>query len=445
MKTEPVSPQGERPALRSELLTEHLPNGEVQRTQLVRFDDWSALRFLRGSSDPGALAGAARIYRRFLVPACPWIFGQMLLFSLPEGDTRSLLAAADTLRAGLSLRGGRPAFRSREAEALYRSLEQAGRAETVRGKLPATRVIPVGAESFLLSAAAPEARLKVNASFFILDAFDCATRYDTVGTPFGLAVENGRVLLPPLYEREALFVTRDGRVSVERPSLRELTLRFSGGEIPLGKDAVYFTRPATRRTPPGRGWDHVLVGRRVLDVRPAGGCEVPASGFVLRAGRRLASAGDTLEYGGYEDLLFAVQAGNSLVRGGVVTERFLSPFYNIYRPWRTPYPPSLYPLDYEKARAARIALGADAAGKPMLLWAEGAAKVGYRPGEGGCGVSLSEFAALCRRLGMVSGVNLDGGGSAQLLLDGQRALRISDRTDDGRELERAVPLGLAVY
>ena len=70
-----------------------------------------------------------------------------------------------------------------------------------------------------------------------------------------------------------------------------------------------------------------------------------------------------------EDVAFGVQAGSSLLKDGVRSGRFLSSFYDIRRLERTPYPPSLYPTDYEKARAARIALGADREGRPLLLWA----------------------------------------------------------------------------
>ena len=46
---------------------------------------------------------------------------------------------------------------------------------------------------------------------------------------------------------------------------------------------------------------------------------------------------------------------------------------------------------------------------------------------------------------MKNGVNLDGGGSAQILLNGERRLFLSDRDrGDFRERERAVPNGLIV-
>ena len=81
----------------------------------------------------------------------------------------------------------------------------------------------------------------------------------------------------------------------------------------------------------------------------------------------------------------------------------------------------------------------------MILWAEGAAKFGYVPGKGSCGASLSEMSHLCSEMGMVNAVNLDGGGSAQILLHNERSLEISDRNRrDCSEAERPVPLGLIV-
>jgi hypothetical protein len=135
--------------------------------------------------------------------------------------------------------------------------------------------------------------------------------------------------------------------------------------------------------------------------------------------------------------------GNSIVRGGVPTQSFLSRFYNIRKLEKIPFPPSLYPMDFDHARAARMALGADAQGKPLLLWAEGANKLGHTPGKDSCGASLAEMGRICREMGMVNAVNLDGGGSAQILLGNRRSLMISDRNkQDFSEAERPVPLGL---
>ena len=81
----------------------------------------------------------------------------------------------------------------------------------------------------------------------------------------------------------------------------------------------------------------------------------------------------------------------------------------------------------------------------MILWAEGAAKLGHTPGVDSRGATLPDMAEFCSNVGMVNAVNLDGGGSAQILLKNIRSLMISDRrAEDGTESERAVPLGLII-
>jgi exopolysaccharide biosynthesis protein len=47
--------------------------------------------------------------------------------------------------------------------------------------------------------------------------------------------------------------------------------------------------------------------------------------------------------------------------------------------------------------------------------------------------------------GMFNGIHLDGGGSAQILMNGKRSLHLSDRdAQTGKEIERAVPMALII-
>ena len=91
-----------------------------------------------------------------------------------------------------------------------------------------------------------------------------------------------------------------------------------------------------------------------------------------------------------------------------------------------------------------MVLGTDSGGTPVILWAEGAGKLKYSPGKESCGASLSEMEDICQKLGLVNAVNLDGGGSAQIILNGIRSLRVSDRNPDNTEAERAIPVGLVI-
>ena len=380
------------------------------------------------------------------------MFGNLVLFRLPERAEglaaelakEPLTAAAMQLRKYLRFRGGRPILRDEQTGKLWKQLEKQNCVRVVRGKLPITTVIPVADVSGFLTETAPEAAVKVNGSFFIMDPFDCATPFDHVGACFGLYVKDGVVERPPLYGREALLVKQDGSVLVAAPELSDLKMQIGGHVFTPGKNTRIYTRPRWAKTPVGSGKKLVITGCRVEAVYSKGSAPVPASGFVLAVDEACdVNAGDTVTYLGMEDVAFGIQVGNSIVKDGVPTMEFKSRFYNIRALQPVPYPPCLYPLKYHASRAARMALGADKEGKPMLLWAEGAAKLGHEPGKDSCGATLADMAGICKELGFENAVNLDGGGSAQLLLKNRRSLRISDRNAaDFAESERPVPMGL---
>lgn len=491
--------------MNSEVRIYNRENGEIQRVQKVSWDDWSQLDFLwmrqeNLEQQKKALDCFKDIYQNYLVPACPWIFPQMILFALPEdedmydvlvecakdemhveehrksvgegsqtgnrkddsqeceddirvcyvsekyGNVADPLTIASILfQEGVKLKKGQPVFASEQAERLYRELESRGCVHIVCGKFPATKIIPVGRFAGYLSEAEPTAQMKVNASFFIMDPFDVATIYDQVGTPFGLCIKDGVIENPPLYNREALLVENEGASYISQKDIEDLIIAIGEKTYISGKNATIYTRPKYTKTPDDKQMKVVIIGRQIVAVKRSGSVPVPASGFVLSVKGGKFFAGDTVTYHGLKDVQFGIQVGNSIIRKGVKTEQFISHFYNIYKLQRVPYPPSLYPMNFQKARAARIALGADTEGKPVLFWAEGKGKIAYKPGEDSVGASLSEMAEIAEDLGLRNAVNLDGGGSAQILFQGERALRISDRNkEDNSDVERLVPLGLVV-
>ncbi len=442
--------------MESQIKTYSFPDGTIQRVQRVKLPDWESLSFLEMKGSGSQVDCFAQIFRQYLVPACPWLFGNLVLFSLPEGmdipfprDSRygsvagDLTAAAAALRQGVRIQREKAVFQNQDTEAFWKDLEDRDCIRIVRGRLPITTIIPVGNTPGYLTEAEPGAAMKVNASFFIMDPFDCATVYDHVGACLGLMVKDGAVSNPPLYNREALLVRKDGSVTIEHRDIRDLPVQIGGIEYRHGQNCRIYTRPQYPFVT-GKGTKLVIIGRRV-EALCQGTVHVPASGFVLcPQGHCAAQPGDAVSYPAMEDVRFGIQVGNSILKDGTKTDRFLSRFYNIRHLEPVPYPPSLYPMNFQKSRAARIALGADEAGNPMLLWAEGAPKIGYVPGNHSRGASLADMADFCADAGMVQAVNLDGGGSAQLLVFGQRELEISDRNPDGTQSERLVPNGLII-
>lgn len=467
--------------MKSEVRVFDRGNGEIQRVQVVSWDDWSQLDFLylkqeNEEQQKRALSCFHHIYKNFLIPTKPWIFPQMVMFVLPEDDemmdvlvecaragihaeeesvyyasekygnvSDPLTIATILLQEGIRIKKQQVQFLNPQAERLYHELEKRGCAHVVCGKFPKTKVIPVGRFAGYLSEVEKDAKIKANANFFIMDPFDCATVYDQVGTPFGMCIKDGVVEMPPLYNREALLIEQEGASYISEKDIHELIVGIGDKTYVSGKNATIYTRPKYAKTPDDNRVKVVIVGRQIVAVKRSGSVPVPASGFVLSIKGGKVVPGDTVTYHGLKDVKFGLQIGNSIIRKGVKTERFISKFYDIYKLQRTPYPPSLYPMDFEGARAARMALGADADGKPVLFWAEGKGKLEYVPGRDSTGASLTEMAEIAEALGLRNAVNLDGGGSAQILFEGERALRISDRnTEDNSDAERLVPAGLVV-
>lgn len=54
-------------------------NGEIQRVQVVTSDSFDDLRFIFPEHSSIAFGKITNLYRNFIVPKCPWIFGQMVL------------------------------------------------------------------------------------------------------------------------------------------------------------------------------------------------------------------------------------------------------------------------------------------------------------------------------------------------------------------------------
>ena len=422
--------------MQSEIRTFEYPGGEIERVQCVRCGSWEELEFFSPEFEKKAFDELARVYRCFVVPKAPYIFGTLVLFHIPEGMELPFPDGGVADRHAAAKIFLEKHYRSPEAKAFLNELDSRGYLQILHGWLPIVRRIMPYGDSIGFISKGEQSALKANSAFFTFDAYDCCTRYDVHGVPIGLCVKDGKVLNPPLFGREALIVHHDGRVEVRPFGLSELTVA-SGG--------TFYERPGYRRTPRRGGYDAVIVGSKVLDVKKGGGTPVPCSGFVLNTPGQVFMPGDSVEYKGAEDILFAVQVGNSAIIDGKKTERMTSRFCNIRRPFEVLYPPSLYPLDFDRALAPRMAIGADADGKPAILWAEGPGKNGYTPGADSRGASLKDMADICEAFGLRYAVNMDGGGSAQILVNGERSLKISDRdpaTDE--ETERPVPLGIRI-
>ena len=448
--------------IESKIDTIRYENGEMQRFQVVSGFAWNDLEFVQPPFSKEAFDELCRMYKIFVIPKHHEMYGAVLAFHLPDdmkspfsSDTDEGVVFDRQLAASIGLRklvregkirrsGESLLIDDAKAKAFLDELEKRGWMSIAYGdKTDVVSILPVGEDLGYMSQVSPRPQFICNAHFFQMDVFDSDSPYDLFGTPYGMTVKNGIMIQPPLNGREALVVDMDGKVKITRPDVRNISMQIQGVTFKHGENCTIYRRPDTRQTPEEEGLDIVIVGDEVVSFHKGGGVFIPEGGFVLHTKEELSVEPSPVVYLGFDNCLFAIQVGSSSVKDGEVMKGFESPFYNIYKD-SVPFPPTLYPLSYEKDRAPRMAICSDKDGDPVIVWAEGCSKLYYQFGKESCGASLLELGNYCASIGLVNALNLDGGGSSEIFLNGKLMMHVSDRHADNSDAERPVPMGLLI-
>jgi hypothetical protein len=303
----------------------------------------------------------------------------------------------------------------------------------------------------------------VNAGYFVFSPLAGAP-----GDPAGVGVYNGTLLSETIDGRPALQVRDDARhTAVVRPRWQgELVaqdgtalrldgidrvpglIRNCGGtgdqptDLPLhdftctdSDELVAFTPEFGVVTPSGDGAEAVLDRRgHVIDVRlqrggelPAGGSSVQATGVLVDDLLAIATVGSELrvesalvnEAGEEVDTSFResiVNGGPELVRDGqlyvtAAADGFVHPAN-----------PSFF-YGFVHKRNPRTFAGVDPHGRAVLVTSDGRDTDTF-------GLSIAETAAVAQALGLEDALNLDGGGSTTMVVDGQVVNDPSDATGE---------------
>lgn len=448
--------------IESRIDTIRYENGEMQRFQVVSGFAWNDLEFVQPPFSKEAFDELCRMYKIFVIPKHHEMYGVVLAFHIPDDMKSPFSSETDEgvvfdrqLAASIGLKklvhegkirrsGESLLIDDAKAKAFLDELEKRGWMSIAYGdKTDEVSILPVGEDLGYMSQVSPRPQFICNAHFFQMDVFDSDSPYDLFGTPYGMTVKNGIMIQPPLNGREALVVDMDGKVKITRPDVRDISMQIQGKTFTHGENCTIYRRPDTRQTPKEEGLDIVIVGDEVVSFHKGGGVFIPEGGFVLHTKEELSVEPSPVVYLGFDNCLFAIQVGSSSVKDGEVMKGFESPFYNIYKD-SVPFPPTLYPLNYEKDRAPRMAICCDKDGDPVIVWAEGCSKLYYQFGKESCGASLLELGNYCASIGLVNALNLDGGGSSEIFLNGKLMMHVSDRHADNSDAERPVPMGLLI-
>lgn len=300
-------------------------------------------------------------------------------------------------------------------------------------------------------AAAAGARAAVNAGFFVLDP-----RAGAPGDPAGIGVYDGRLVSEPVDGRPALVIDDDARAtSVVRFRWRgevrgqDVTLPLDGlnrvpglirncggtpDDLPTSQplhdvtctdpdELVAFDSTYGAATPAGSGVEAVLDKAGVVtEIRstrggavPAGGQTVQATGSqvdrllaIAKVGRPLVVRATLTDEQGHpvqpSGRTTIVNGGPELVRDG--------------RLWATPKADGMAPADnpsfyygWVHKRNPRTIAGVDAEGRTVLITADGRSTESL-------GLGIGESAAVAKSFGLRDAINLDGGGSTTMVVDG---------------------------
>ncbi|NBK23671.1 MAG: hypothetical protein EOM68_16775 [Spirochaetia bacterium] len=444
--------------MRNRIETVQHDSGEIQRYQMVEGFDWDKVDFLFPRFDKKAISEIARLYEVNILPKHPERYGLIAFFHVPEGmdmdcpmddkDGRGFVKnVATSIYLNEQVRQGKIRWEGsfivgdEKAATIIAQLEKNDLIRTVKGERLDVVFVPINAKMGFLSQQEQEPCM-VNSHFFLMDPTDMDSPYCQLGTPYGLALKDGVIYMPPLNHRPVLLVDKQGKTIIQHVELTSLTVEIDGVHYIHNKNAVFHFRPEERQTPKHTGCDLIITEDRVIAIKGGGNTTIPMAGFVISVKGTIDITDTHVTYHGLEEYVFGIQVGPSMMEEHVMVESLTCPFYNKERD-KVPFPSTVYPLPFETARAARIAVGTNAEGEAVLIWAEGAGKLKYKPKKDSTGCSLLELAKFCASQGYDDILNLDGGGSAQILWEGVRYMQISDRYDPSDlEAERPVPSAL---
>ena len=277
--------------------------------------------------------------------------------------------------------------------------------------------------SFADSARTRNAVAAVSGGFFLYSEPDIlapSCRFD----PVGLMVSEGEVISPPIFHRGTLLQLGDGSWHVGRQGLLGVRIRTSELSIVIGavntpekveRVPVAFTRAWGKVVTEPSGPSMSVVGRRVVDIAPAGrSVPVPLNGCVITFPKgfpAILKRGDVVEWRlprGAEGLSVeeAIAGGPVLIADGEDGLSFEREDFT------GTAPPQTFSGDEtgDHNLLPRMAAGIDATGRLIFAAVDG------RNFERALGLSLYGTANLMRSLGCVAACNLDGGSSKRMVV-----------------------------
>ena len=443
--------------MKSEIIDVKLEDGNIQKYQVVSEFKWNDLIFEIPSFNKKVINAMAHLYHIQIIPKAPNNYGTLIFYNLNKSissldrntdigyifDDNILFQYYLTKAVKdkkVSIINDEIIIDDIILSPIFEELIKDGLVDMAKGNLSTIVFFPVTSEMGYLSEI-KDAKFLVNSHFFLMEQEDIDSPYGELGTPHGFTMYNSKIILPPLNHRKSLTVDENDKVKIQKLHVTDFEIEIDNKIYKHDENCTIYTRPNYRETPKCEGYAIVIVKDKVVAIKKKGQVIIPMAGFVIQDVDIDCIESDKVKYLYKEKYKFAIQVGPTMIEDSYQHLDFDTPFY---RQTGVPFPSTSYPLDFEKGRASRIGIGVKN-NNPVIIWAEGGGKLGHVKGKESCGASLLEFSNFCKDYGISNLINLDGGGSSQMIINGTKSLKISGRKKDTiSEAERPIPYAIII-
>ncbi|MFC2129245.1 phosphodiester glycosidase family protein [Bacteroidota bacterium] len=250
-----------------------------------------------------------------------------------------------------------------------------------------------------------------------------------IGSPLGMLIMEGKCICPPLFNKAALLIRKDGQTEIKKVNCKKglkitsdnWNVEFNSthynnpdpGDEPAYYDLLYKKKSisAKRRIIVRLAGNHV---KEVIKTKEKEEVEIIPVGITLSfpasriPGNIIVEEEVRIEINGYEDILHAIEAGPMLLNDNEIAIDMES------EGWKTANSISTQAarLDYTDMRGPKIAVGMNTEGEIAVLTINGRIRESV-------GATHVDMAQILKKFGMVTAMGFDPGGSSTLVINGQ--------------------------
>ncbi|MFH1542289.1 MAG: phosphodiester glycosidase family protein [bacterium] len=254
------------------------------------------------------------------------------------------------------------------------------------------------------------------------------TYFAYTGTPLGALVIDQELVTYPIYDRTSLIIDEDSQAFIDNVFIYSFfsvkdspRYNISGINRHRNDDDIIIYSPAWGQftQTDEEGLELVVKGSRIAEIN-LGNSEIPENGYVISvSGSALTGLTEQVKVGNKveshikivpyavapDNIIHLISGGPRLLKKGRV---YVSKHEENFR------------VDIAKGRAARTAVGVTKDNKLLLITVDGPHRQTNRDkSPSSIGVSLEELSELLLNLGAVEAMNLDGGSSSTMVINGE--------------------------